>query len=542
MNKLWSLTKIQLKNYWSKTMQNMGSGKRKGLMSLALIWLVFVFGMMAFQMANTIYDVTAQMGIPELSFALPYIMVSLGVMVLSITALINLFYYSDSTGFLLTLPIKENSIILSKLAVQYIFSFFMTALFIFPTLFVYFSKAGFNLVGFIGGLVAVVTMPIVPLLIASIIVVLLMKTVGRSINRRAMSVVISILVMILVFSFNIIVSRSAQSNDFLLNILNSQDGLLKYIGLQFPPVVWATKMIAGSLLHLGLFIVLNLGLIVLFNIIAQPLVKTTLRNFNQAESKVIVKKASYQGRSQIGALVRRNIQIIYKTPAFLMNTLMLLLFPFIMVAITSLSNPDSAKGIAMLLDSLGSSSAAPYRPVILTIAFIAPVLMGALSATAITREGKYLWQVKIMPISAKNDINARIISCAVLIGAAILVILGFAVYFLPITIIDIVWSLLIAIPAVYGMLAIDMCIDIARPILTWSNPTHAMKNNMNILAALAWKALLGVVVFIAVKAIVSVAGIYALTYSLLAMALILGGLGFMLLNNAVKKYNKLEIK
>ncbi len=542
MSNVIALTRVELKNYWRRLIENMGAGKRKGLIIVALIWLVFTFIFLSVQLSNTLYLSLGQMGLSELTFTIMYLIISMVIMFLSFSALINLFYYSKNTGFLLTLPIKENVIILARIAVQYVFSFLMSTVFLLPALIIYFSRSGLTIVGLLGGVIVLLLAPLAPLLIASILVVLVMSTVGRSINRRVMSVIVNFLVIAIIIGLQVLIARQSASGDFITKLLLSEDGLLYYFGLRFPPVVWATRMITGSFLNLVLFVGLNLVILISVNLLARPLVRNTLRSFNQAESKVIHRRASYQGRSVIGALVRRNLQIVYKTPAFLMNALLLIILPLFIVGINLLSGTQSIESWRLIIDSLNRPEMQPWLPLIVAAVLISPAFIGTFSATAITREGKHLWQIKTAPVSAQVDLKARLISCAVIIGIGIIYLPFVLIWMLPVTVMDLLWGILIVLPTVYAMLTIDICIDINRPILNWTSPTHAVKNNLNIMIGLAWRLLLGFLIFIVIRVISPVVTTLTLKYVLLLLMVLIAVAGHLLFRKSIVKYQQLEIK
>lgn len=541
MNNFKALTKVELKNYWRMMSANMGLGKRKWLASTAIIWVLFAFGIMATQLAYAMFQGFAQSGYPELSFTIIYLMASLMVMFLSFSALINLFYYSKNTGFLLTLPITENTIILSRLSVQYIYSLVMTSVLVIPSLLIYFINTGWTIMGILGGIVAILLAPVAPLLIATLLVMLLMNTIGRSINRRVMSVIINFAVIGIIIGTQAIVARQSIANDFIVNLMLSNNGLLYYLGLRFPPVVWATQMITGSVLSLGLFLILNIVLIAIVNQVTRPLVRNTLRNYNQAEAKARKHKANYEGRSIVGALIRRNLLIIVKTPAFMMNALLLILLPFIMVGVNMLTGAAAMQEWQGLIAKLAEPNLQPLIALIIAAVLIMPALMGTFSATVITREGKYLWQTKVAPISAKDDIKARIISCGIIVFIGMIVLVPVSIWILPLSIADLVWAFLIAIPAVYGMLVIDIVIDINRPILNWVSPTQAIKNNMNIMFGLAWRLLVGLAVFFVLKIGGSFITLASLKYWLAVIMVVLAIVGHFLMKRAIPKYANLEI-
>ena len=331
-------------------------------------------------------------------------------------------------------------------------------------------------------------------------------------------------------------------SDFLVKLFLSGNGLLYYLGLQFPPSIWATQMVNGSISALLYFVVLNMALIVAVNFLIRPMVRQSLRQYNQGETKVITKRADYGGSSVRRALVRRNLLIVVKTPAFFLNFMILALLPFLMVGVNMLNGAGSLAEIQGMITKLAQPQVRPLLTLIAGGVLMMPALMGTLSATAITREGKYFWQSKSLPISAREDIQARLISCAYIIALSIMVTLPLLLWILPLGISDILWAFVLVIPAIYAMLTIDMIIDISKPILNWTSPTQAIKNNLNILVALAWRIAVGILAYGVIKVLGAAVTLSSLKYVLVGIFIIAAGTGHLLLQKSIAKYAKIEVR
>jgi|GEM_PF-748639 len=542
MSNYIALTKVEMKNYWRLLTRNMGVGNRRRMMIPLLLLLVFSFGVMGFQLANAVYQGFEPLGMPELTITVLYLGASLMVLLLSFSALINLFYYSKNTGFLLTLPITENTIILSRLSVQYIYSWIMSMALVLPALITFFSRGHMTLIGLVGGVLAVFLVPMIPLLVSALLVMAFMGALGRFLNRRIVTVFVNIMLFVVIIGLQIVVTRQSMESDFLVKLFLSGNGLLYYLGLQFPPSIWATQMVNGSISALLYFVVLNMALIVAVNFLIRPMVRQSLRQYNQGETKVITKRADYGGSSVRRALVRRNLLIVVKTPAFFLNFMILALLPFLMVGVNMLNGAGSLAEIQGMITKLAQPQVRPLLTLIAGGVLMMPALMGTLSATAITREGKYFWQSKSLPISAREDIQARLISCAYIIALSIMVTLPLLLWILPLGISDILWAFVLIIPAIYAMLTIDMIIDISKPILNWTSPTQAIKNNLNILVALAWRIAVGILAYGVIKVLGAAVTLSSLKYVLVGIFIIAAGAGHLLLQKSIAKYAKIEVR
>jgi ABC-2 type transport system permease protein len=337
-----------------------------------------------------------------------------------------------------------------------------------------------------------------------------------------------------------LIIRQTETSDFVLDLLLSDSGLLYYFGLRFPPSVWATRMVNGSLLNTIFYLGLNGALFALASVMIAPLVRSSLQDFQQGESKVKSKKGKLVQSSQLKTLVNRNIAIVMKTPAFLMNVAILVLLPFIIVGINMMSGQFSLSQMQQLLGEFANSEFAVYIPLILAAIYILPAFMGSFSATAITREGKFLWQVRVVPVSAELDIKARIVSCFIFSIVGVLILIPITFILLPISIFQIIFALVLAVIAIMIMLQIDILIDINRPILDWNSPTQAVKNNMNVLLALAWRVGVIIVGHITISALSSF-GFLSINILISAVLLIMLFVSNILFKKGIEKYKKLEV-
>lgn len=540
MSSFLALLKVEFKNYMAQTNLNMGVKNKSGLIYVALGVLGFTFISMSFQLSNSLYGGLKQLGQPELTFTIIFSISSLAVLFLSFSALIHLFYYSKNTGFLLTLPIKENVIIFSRLAVQYVYSLVMTSLFLIPCLFVIYINGGFTIVGAIGGVFALFLTPLIPLLTATLLIVLIMGKAVKFISKRAMTVITNVILIGFILGMQTVVIRQTGTSDFILDLLLSESGLLYYFSLRFPPAIWATRMITGSLINMILYLILNVFLIAGASVIITPLTRKSLQDYQQGDVKVKSKTGKMSQNSQLVSLVKRNISIVFKTPAFLMNVISIVILPFILLGINAISGQMSLSQAQQLLEDFTKSNYASFAPLILAVIYILPAFMGSFAATAITREGRFLWQVKTAPISASLDLKARLISCFIMSSFGIVIFFPLTMIFLPVTIMQGAFALVLSLIAILAMLMIDIYIDINRPILSWTSPTHAIKNNRNVFIALAWRV---VVVFIGYGLINAFKGfgVNAISYLVGVYLLILLVFSTVLYKQGVEIYKRLDV-
>ncbi len=100
-------------------------------------------------------------------------------------------------------------------------------------------------------------------------------------------------------------------------------------------------------------------------------------------------------------------------------------------------------------------------------------------ATTFSREGKHLWFPRTLPLTIDQILAGRILGAQVINGAgALLSVIAVAVVFrFP--------PLVVFLGCVLGVLlstsfaSLLTILDLARPMLNWTNPVKAVKSNLN---------------------------------------------------------------
>jgi len=119
-----------------------------------------------------------------------------------------------------------------------------------------------------------------------------------------------------------------------------------------------------------------------------------------------------------------------------------------------------------------------------------PALLTNLSATAITREGRAFWETKVLPVTAWDNIRARINTTVLINLTASFFVVGLIAFGFTSELPSIFPGLFFVAMLTWFLASTDLAINIYRPLLSWSNPAAAIKNNLNVLLSLAYRPLL----------------------------------------------------
>ncbi|MBM7542242.1 hypothetical protein [Amphibacillus cookii] len=483
MNKFLSLTKILVLDFFSKYTQQLNV-KNKYL-TILVMFLPALLIFPAAQMVLELYNTFLTLGFPELTITYMYIANTILMIFASIPFIISVFFYSKDLQLIATLPVKEATIVFSKLASVYIYLLIISCFFFGTSVVLYSTVGGLKLSSLNVGIIALIISPLLPMIISAIIILPFMSVIGSGKRRNLMVVVGNMLLLVAIIVMQMLSSRIQLRPEELNTILLQEDGLLMMVGRRFPPSIWLTKMIQGSIFHGFLFIGLNVVLVLILKACAKILYSKALMKFNQEGAPVQGGKIYYKSRNKGLQMIKRHIKIIVSNPIFLINTVLTIFLPILMFIIILFTGEFQA-------ELFKSTALEPYHVYIFSAIITTPAIIGSLSSTAITREGKTFWETKVLPVSDRDNIKYRIYTTLIIQLVASLILGIMTLLTIPVNVQTVLIAAVFCITSTLFFSNIDIVINIEKPLLNWSTPTAAVKNNLNILLALLLRLIVGV--------------------------------------------------
>ena len=534
MNRFYSLIKIQLKDFLGKTVSSLNI-KYKSFAKLLILLLPIAISLPVFNLSLTTFITFAQLGQPELVITLTYIGAVMLMFFLGIPFIVSIFFYSRDIQFLSALPLKEEEIVFSKLSTVYFYLLLIATIVMGPALYVFGMNTTVSIFYIIKALAVLLLVPLLPMLIAAVIVMLMSSFLINSSHRNLFSLLSNFILIGAVIALQVIVNRYTTDPEKIRSLVESGEGLLSILGMRFPPSIWMTRMFVGSLTDTILFLGLNLILIYSLFKLSKLFYRKAILSLQQggrASGEI-----DYKNESRNYQLIKRHFLIIFKEPTFLMNTLFTLILPLVLFVVMSFTGEISR-------EILNSPQLTPYHSLIFIIIIVAPVIVSNIGSTIITREGKSFWQTKVLPISDKENIKARIQATVLLtfVGSALMGL--FALYLLELSFKAILIGSVFGIAVILFFSVIDLIINIYRPFLNWNNPTAAVKNNLNVMIALGLRAVTAGIIY----GIYKLTGDYILnninTVILIATVVFFGaylGARYFLYNKLVDRFRKIYV-
>jgi len=417
------------------------------------------------------------------------------ILVFGLFYVLSAFYFARDLEFLVSLPARPFEVIGAKFGVILV-NEYLTVLFIVgPAFIVYGVMAGKSIGYWPLAALVFLLLPVIPLALAGLLVMAMMRLVNVSRKKDFLILAgsLTLLGVTLFLQLGLVGNRSPEE---LMKFFTAPDGLVRLLGEKFPPCIWASRLLANGLdgpgwIYLLLFAGGSVGVLLLLLLAAEKLFYRGLIGLSEmaARRKKLSKDVMARGFSVVQkaqwAILLREWRLMNRTPIFLLNGILSVVLIPVMLFFMARSNAISSS--MSILKVLGSGN----RTAEVLFAAVFFVACGCLNGTAsstFSREGKNFWLSKVMPVTPERQVLGKFLHSYLV---AVLGVLGgslVAWLALGLDWQSIVPAALLALVAGVLLTALNMAVDLARPLLTWTNPMRAIKQNLNVVLAMALDA------------------------------------------------------
>ncbi|MDD2374506.1 MAG: hypothetical protein PHQ55_05005 [Eubacteriales bacterium] len=499
MRQILRLTYIMLKGNGIASLGSDARKKRKfgSLGSLLLFLFLFVYlGAMMSGSSIGIYKMLEPLSLTTMIPGLYLSAAAIMTFVFGAVYVISIFYYSSDVTRFLPLPLKAGEIISAKLLVTAVYIEMVMAMLLLPSLTVYgvLSEASFQY--YVLMVLSLILMPFIPLCLAAVIVILLMRLTPFARNKDRFNTVSGLVLMLGTFGFVFFIQNlSSKTDGDLAQIIENGAANVSSAAMSvFPGVRQAASLLTSSRLEL-----LDLLLLILFVAVSWLIMLLTGRAFyfqgavsmgvsGGRKRKISSGELAAAGKSGniFWTLMLKDIRILLRTPIFLMNNVIMnfiwpifLLVPFITGSEETIQLP----ALRLMAQQLNYSSNLPITIVMSIVFGFAAFVTGTngIAASCLSREGRLLYFMKIIPVSYNKQILAKVsVSVMMAVFGCLIALIAGWIFFLPP-----IWlalPLLLVLPAAVILPALaSVFFDLLWPKLHWDNEQRAVKQNMNVL-------------------------------------------------------------
>jgi ABC-2 type transport system permease protein len=498
MKPFLSLLKLSFKNYYGISVLRHKYMKDRGTLwqpILALIGLgigAFVLIGIYWVISYGLYLAGKLMSEPSLGLEIAILGASLFIFIFGISSVIGVLYFTSDSSFLASLPLKPWQVLAAKFTLVMTNEYLMLAFMLLPPLVVFATGEGTGVAFLVSALIIFLLLPIIPLAPAAAVSMAIMSRAGS----KRLKDLFTIFSYLLLVAFGIGLQFFAQSlpkgNEInsLKTLLQANGSLIKTVGQSFPPAIWATKALsaAGSLsglLYMSLFLLLTALLLVLMLFLGEHFFYRgllvgeevgTRKRHKPADGSVI-----WRPHTPVAALLLREHHLFMRTPVVVMNVLpVAIIIP--VAALVPFYAQNAGLNLSFLAPYLTSH---PYIKLGISafVIFIAGTL--PLAASACSREGRLFFFSQMIPVRAVTQIRVKF---SYILAVNFICTLPFFVMAALIThlrALEVLQLTALNLAAVALVTAAGIIIDMQRPFFNWENPQRVVKNNLNLLLAMA---------------------------------------------------------
>ncbi len=470
--------------------KNRNKGNKKGMIVLYALLLVYVFVVFAFMFygtADMFFAAFEPLGITWLVFALLGIAAT-GFGVLGTVFLTNSVLYSAKDNeLLLSMPIKPRDIIISRVFTLYVTDFFYESMIMLPCFAAYIVRGNISFGIVFSALVLLFVLPLLSLAVSLVLGFLVALSSGRMKNTSLVTMIVSV-AFIVVYFYAVM-----QMQNYMAMLVANGAVIGENIKTFAYPIYSLGLAGTGNLLHLLIFTLCAAGLFALIClIVCTSFIK--LATMKKGGKKAVYREKAYKSRSAFGALLTKELAHFWASPTYMLNGAFGSLIMLIGAVALVIKGGDIKSMLAQI------PVLAEILPLIVCAAVCMISSMNLITAPAISLEGKNMWLLRSLPLSAWSVLKSKIALQMLISGVPALLFVLVCAFALPM---DIVCAVLLPVLAVVLNLLFAMlglAINLKHPSFDWTNEAVPVKQGLSVL--LTMLAGMGITMFFAIVYIV----------------------------------------
>ena len=363
------------------------SKKKKIGIIVLLIYLIFCF-MYTFKInLNTIFETLKSLNLTSYFLSVIVFLASLFSFCMTFFLAKNILFQNKDNDLLLTLPLKKELIISTRLTYLYLYNLVLTLLCLIPGLYIYITNIGISLNLVIISVILVFFTPIIPTLLASVFGYLIAFLTNKFSKSNLFEYIFNLLFIGMYFLvlFN--------NNSFLVNIILNKN--IKYILF---PLYLINKSLINPL-YIVIYIIFNLLILYLFIKLFKNIYFKLIINVNKVITKnnynINSNKNSYNNKNK--SLLKKEIRNYFSSFVYVFNTL---IGPFLLILFTIYLIFDNK-----IITSIGKDIDIRIY-IYLIITFV--ICLTNITCCSISMEKQNFYMLKTLPLSEKEILNSKL--------------------------------------------------------------------------------------------------------------------------------------
>lgn len=486
MHNYIALTIVSLKNTFSMFD---GKGKKSAirkflpiLLGVALLPTLFSIYMLAGETLKILIPIN-QSGV---IVGLLLMGLAMTIFLFAIFLVPSVYYFSKDIETLLALPLNPQTIVASKFTVTVLYEYLTMAFISIPVLAAYIQHMNPSFIFYPIMVVVLLLLPIVPLIFASVLIMLVMWLIPFAKNRDFFNFLSGFFALAMALGINFLSTSSTQmsQNAMIELLMKGNDSLLNIFRIAIPNISFGIQaLIKTDLVQLFIYIVIVIAIAAAFLLLASFIYFRGAIGVNETSAnRRNLKSAAYKRSTVAGNVIityaLKELKLLIRTPIYFMNCVStIVLMPVILLFSLKAGGSEFTTVIAMI----------PWNEPFITKYLLAGGFalglaissLNLITPTAISREGQNVYFMKYIPVSYFDQMQAKVISGMVISVLGIMFMLFPAAYIVKAPIVLVLMMFGTSLLSAIFMNYLGMIVDIIRPKLVWEQEQSAVKQNLN---------------------------------------------------------------
>lgn len=436
------------------------------LMTLLFGYVVVVFSMMFGMLFSSLVEPLQLMQIEWLYFAIMGIMIIMLCFIGSVFIVQHEIYEAKDNNILLSMPIKNRDILLSRVFVVLILNYVYEILIAGPAMFIYITKVGMSSIQIFAFILVVLTLPLFVLAVSCLFSWLLTH-VMRHIRMKNLITLIMFIIFFAVYMYAI---GSVEKYIGLL-IQNGKSIAEAIEGSIYPLYHMAIAINDANMISLLIYLLCALipfGIVIV--ILSKSFIKLATAKPKQRKIEYVEKPM--EAHSMMVALIKREVKHFTSSAMVMLNAGMGVIMCLIATGALIIYKED----IVLLLGMMPSQVNEMIMPM-LCIAGIAVGSLNIISASSISLEGDRLWLIKSLPIPVKDILMSKMLMHFLLCVPFGIIFSLTEIVIFKVNVLD---AVIVIIAPILFTLAIDLLgliLNLWKPKFDWVNETACVKQS-----------------------------------------------------------------
>ena len=450
------------------------------------------------------YQVLGMMiDIPDLGMFVACLTGFVFLLVFSFSSVTSILYRGKDEPMVITFPVTEKEMVASRLAIAYMGNVATYAFVMFPALVASSLVKGVTPSLVLGGLLLLVTGPLLPLSLGIFISSITLRITKGKRHMLFEQIVSLSLIVALMLGMTGSFSRNLAPGDTLAidyqAMLANSAGILKRMYQSLPLFAWQGRVVFQPVYMVPL-LAGNLaigGLLVIF--VAKGFNRCfSFAQGNQIRHRQKINQAPVKSAGLTASLMKRELECIFSSSAFTFELAGELLIPIILLGVYALS------GVLSEMESLTAElSSSPYFLYVLFVIVSLFSNISMLSSTSVSRQGSLFEMDRTYPIEASRIVRSKLLLHLILVFSTNIVYLIVSLIYFALSLANLLWMLPLSLGIILCCAAFGLGLDYGHPLLDWTIARQAVKSNLNGLFAMVFS-----LVVIVLEALFLVAPLY----------------------------------